>query len=221
MQAVSEALKPEWEEFLIERNICPFCETSRHVFSHKNGEVCCHNCGAVIKTEYSPLVRCAGVGTKGRMDSPVNSLAFGNNMGNPAVNSKFNKTALYSILARNGKENLGIRFIQIKNECMRTQETVITQRIKNYLSSFCKRYGWQNEIILSNALGHAAMWVGATMTLVNNGKNSKNLALGIFYLNVKKLFGLEKACEVAKELEIKKLYIQKAQSLIQLNKLLC
>lgn len=217
---IPETLESEWKEFLVEKGVCPTCLSSKYVFS-RGGELVCVKCGFVLKDVFNPLMRCSGVGDgEGRHDAPVNRLCFGDDLGNSDVTSRRNKYALHQVLGKRCKENLGVRVIQTKNEVMRSQETTITQRMKSYLSGWCKRFGWGEHVLLSNATGSDAKFVGTMLTMLNCGKDSKELAKGIFVLNVKKFFGPEKASWVGEKLGAKQLFIKKAYRLTHLDKLI-
>lgn len=208
-------------EFLIGKGICPECKETGFLWHDgENGEVICRKCAMVVGTRFNPVIRCSGIGNnRDRHDAPENQLCFGKDLGNPDVNSRRNGKALYQVIGQTHKENLGIRAIQVRNECMASQETNVTQRMKNYLSGWCKQFGWGDHVLLSNALGFNARWVGTILTMMKNGKDSKELSRGIFVLNVQKFFGREKALEVAGTLKVKKRYIAKARGLIHLDKL--
>lgn len=220
MLSVSKSLKSEWFAFLAEKGICPDCETDRYVFP-KQGELVCLECGTVLKRVYSPLVRCSGMGNdEARHDAPVNKLCFGSSLGNPAISKGFSLGSLCRVIAPNGKEDLGIRATVVRKECMKSQETTITQRLKNYLSMWCKKYGWHDHHLLANSLGYNAEWVGTICSMMNNGKNSKDLARGIFFLNVKKFFGAETAEQIKTELQVKDLYVNKTRDMLTLDQLI-
>lgn len=223
MQTVSESLRCEVEDLrgaLVNQGVCPNCKETGFLWRDKeNGEVVCKNCG-YTEPLFAPLIRCSGVGNKqGRHDAPVNKLCFGDDLGNPSVNSRRNGKALFHVLGRNNRDDLGIRTIQIRNECMRSQENPITQRLKSYLSQWCKQFGWGDNVLLSNSCGQNAKWVGTILAMMNDGSHSKDLATAIFVLNVQKFFGKEKAGKVADVLKPKKLYVEKANNLIKLDKL--
>ncbi len=225
VKAVLQLIRNELEdlrEVLISKGICPECKREGSLWKDpQNGEVVCQHrkCGMVVTREFNPLIRCSGVGNIGRSDAPVNDLCFGRDLGNTDVNSRGNSVALYQVLGKDNKEDLGIRAIKIRNECMASQETSITQRMKNYLSNWCKQYGWGDHVLLSNSLGMHAKWIGSLLTMLDDGTDSKEFARSIMVLDVQKFFGDEKAEKIALELGVKNLFVKKTRSLLQLDKL--
>lgn len=201
--------------FLINKGICPHCKGTRGFLSdEENGEIVCQECGFTQRI-YSPQSRCSGVGNgDGRHDAPVNDLCFGRNLG-----ARLQNRSLLQILRKRGTVDLGIRRIQVRNEIMRSQEKPITQRIKSYLSDWSKMFGWRDQVLFANTLGSHAHWVGTCLTLMKDGRNSKELAKGIFSLTVKRFFGDEKIPLIEAKLKPKKLFIKKARDIITLDKL--
>jgi hypothetical protein len=199
------------------------CECGSSESLRRDGSLWCARCG--VQLEEEPQIvdnRVPGVGNDpdtGASYGPKNTLAFGDNLGNVAVDSKGRKKALLNVLKQSGRDNLVLRTIMVRNECMLAEEDPITRRLKEYLSVFSKRFGFDQHVILSNSLGNNAKWVGALLTATKNGKHSKELAKGIFAINVFKIVGPEKAEEVIRVLKVKRLFMQKAQNLIHLDKL--
>jgi hypothetical protein len=206
---------------------CEECGSKR--FVDRDGFRWCIGCG--IGTQiFERLHRVPGVGADTHY-APENQLCFGKGLGNPAVNSKYSRKALYQVLAQNNTKDLGIRAIQIKNECMRSQEPSVAQRMKSYGSNLCKRYGFGDNVLLSNALGFNLKWIATILTMQNEGSHSKDLAVATFLLNVKKFYGWEKTFEIMMQVwgrtddvrlhvpESKKRYIATARNLIHLHNL--
>jgi hypothetical protein len=220
MQTIPES-PSEW--------ICPEPDCDSRRFVDREGWRWCLVCG--IGTMFLEVPhKVPGVGSDTHY-APENQLCFGRDLGNPAVNSRRDQRALYKVLALNRKEDLGIRAIRIKNECMRSQESPVTQRMKSIGSSLCKRYGFGDNVLLSNALGFNLKWIGSILTTLRDGSHSKDLTVAAFVLSVKKFYGWGKAVEIMldlwgqeKDLKLfipksKKRFIAKARDLILLDKL--
>lgn len=218
MQISPQTLQLEVEDLrqiVINEGICPSCKLKGCLKEDKErGEVYCDECG-FAQSVYSPQNRVSGVGNnKDCQQAPRNKLCFGDNLG-----SNLSDRDVYRIVRKNGTKNLGIRKIQIKNEIMKSQEKPITQRIKTYLSMWSKQFGWGDKVLFANALGSHAQLVGTFLTMLNDGRNSKEIAKGIFDLTVERFFGDEKIPHVEAELKPKKIFIKKARDIIILDKL--
>lgn len=196
--------------------VCEECGGTR--FVDRDGFRWCVGCG-IGERILDVVHRVPGVGSDTHY-APENKLCFGNDLGTPALNNRRDSKALYKVLGKNNKENLGVRAIQLKNECMASQETTITQRMKSYLSHWCKQFDWADDVLLSNVLGANAKWVGTILTMMNDGSDSKEFARGIFFWGVLKMKGREKALEIAEALELKEVYVKKTRGLLRLDKLI-
>lgn len=160
--------------------------------------------------------KCSGIGNgDGRHDAPPNNLSFGKDLGNPGLTSKYNRYALFQVLGKNGSENIGIRKRQIDNECMRSQETVITQRLKNYLSQWSKRFGFRQKVLFGNTLGSHAEFIGHFLSLKKDGRKSKELARAIFLYTIKQFFNKQKTLEISKALQPDPRYIAEYRDLLE------
>lgn len=215
MQAVSQVFK------------CEECGSSK--FVDRDSFRWCLGCG-VGTPIYSRPSRVPGRGADTHY-APTNELCFGRDLGNPSANSTRNGFALLQILGKNNKKNLGIRAIQVRRECMRSQEVPIAQRMKNYGGALSKRFGFRDQVLFANALGSNLNWIATILTSMKNGIHSKDFATATFLLNVKKFFGEKKATEIMKQVwgrekngklfvpDSKRRFILKAKNLIELDKL--
>lgn len=240
MQAVSKFPKgvdTKLEKFLIEEGICPICflegkePPDKYVWQEQD-ELICHRCGLVLKRIFQISHNAPGVGNDTHV-APMNSLCYGNDLGNPAVDSRGKKNALMRVLSTGGSKDLGIRAIQVRGECMRSQETPISQRMKNYGSQLCKQFGYGDHVILSNTLGPNLTLISTILWLQNDGAESKNLAEATFILNVEKIFGKGEARSIMQRIwgrgkgesiipyvpKSKRKYLAKAHNMLRLTSL--
>lgn len=214
---MQRSLKEEWKAFLIDRGFCPVCESDKNVFP-RGTELVCVKCGLVLGPAWQPSSKVPGVGNNTNF-APENHLCFGK-LGNVGLsNGRWN---IHRIISKNGKENLGIRAIRVRNQCNLTEESTVTRRMKNYLSSWSKQFGWSdneqgNNAVFSNKLGLNVEWIGGLLTVIHDGRNTKDLSRGIFVLNVRRFFGEKKALEVAEALKCRLEYVEKADYLIKLR----
>jgi len=209
------------------REVCEECGCS--VFVERKGKRTCSSCG-LEKNVYTPPSSVPGVGDNTHY-APPNALGFGKDLGNPGLNSSRNSVALLQVLSKHNKANLGIRNIQIRSECMRAQESPISQRMLNYGGDFSKKFGFRDRVLFANTLGYNIRWIATILTMMKNGVHSKDFAVATFLLNVRKFFGEKKSVQLMEALwgkekegqlfvpDSKRTYILKAKSLIELDKL--
>jgi hypothetical protein len=207
--------------------ICEECGSTR--YADRSGYRWCVGCG-VGEPIFQPPHKVPGHGNDVQ-HTPEHQLAYGKNLGNPAVNSRRDRKALFDVLAMNTTEDLGIRAIQIRSECMNSMEPPITRRMKNLGSALCRHYGYGDNLFFSNALGFNLKWIGSILTARNDGRHSKDLTIATFVFNVHRFDGWSKAVEIMfdawvnkKTMKIdvsdsKNRYIAVARSMIGLSKL--
>ena len=206
------------------------CECGSSKFVDRDGFRWCLGCGAGTPLYNTPR-RVPGHGADTHY-APTNELCFGRDLGNPGVSSARNGVALLQVLGKHNKKNLGIRAIQVRGECMRSQEAPISQRMLNYGGDLSKRFGYRDQVLFANALGRNLKWIATILTMQNDGTHSKDFAVATFLLNVKKFFGEQKAVQIMEAVwgkekngkvivfDSKRNFILKAKSLIELDRLI-
>lgn len=204
-------------------------ECGSHRFVDRDGFRWCLGCGVGTPIFNVPS-RVPGVGAETHY-APTNELCFGRDLGNPGVNSARNGKALFQVLGKHNRKDLAIRTIQIRSECMRSQEVPIAQRMKNYGANLSKRFGYREKVLFANSLGYNLRWIATILTMQNDGVHSKDFAVATFLLNVRKFFGEKKAVQIMRMVwgrekdgklyvpDSKRQFISRAKSLIEMDKL--
>lgn len=189
LELLKKKVSPEvWQAFAQECGLCPECLIESLTISRDEPkEVVCSRCGLVIGLYFEAPSKLPGHGT----DTTYNDtcqLAFGKSLG-----SHLRKFQTYSVLAKssNGKKDLGLRAVQIKN--LLHVESLQVRNMLFHGSQLCKQHGLsgkdERSIKFADELGKILRVAGATALVLTRGSiRSKHLAESCFiYLYEKTL----------------------------------
>ena len=185
-------LKEEEEKLLLSYHICPCCleENQISFLDRRNGETVCVECGYVPPEHlYSSNLPFGYAG------SPVNSLAYGNGLGDTLGDKGTFCVLAHSSAYDADKKNLPMsaRFIKIMTS--KKEHPKILSLLKMGRNNIVQ-WGFTNhkatdQVLFSNYLGNMLRSVGSYIILKNLRCNLKRIADACFALTLKDLKGSE------------------------------
>jgi hypothetical protein len=166
-------------ELCREADLCPECLTeSLTITCDDSQEVICKRCGLVISAYQEKQRSLPGMGSDTNYGDTC-SLSFGKSLG-----SELGKYQMFSVLAKNGKTDLGKRRLIIKN--VTRVEIPQVQQMLFYGSQLCRKYGFdgkdQKSITFADELGRILRLVGSVMLALSRDTiRSKQITNTCFY----------------------------------------